>query len=58
MSLNDLFAKELKVVNMGLESFYDDLKKQDVSTIHVQWKPSAGGDKKMSSLLSRLKGSK
>ena len=37
MSLNDLFAKELKVVNMGLESFYDDLKKQDVSAIHVQW---------------------
>ena len=58
MSFNDLFTKELIVVNMGLESFYDDLKKQDVSTIHVQWKPSAGGDKKMSSLLSRLKGSK
>ena len=58
MSLNDLFAKELKVVNMGLESFYDDLKIQDVSAIHVQCKPSAGGDKKMSSLLGRFKGSK
>lgn len=58
MSINDLFTKELKVVNMGLESFYNDLKEQDVSAIHVQWKPSAGGDKKMSSLLSRLKGIK
>lgn len=58
MSVNDLFKKELRVVNMGLESFYDDLKKQDITAIHVQWKPSAGGDKKMSSLLNKLKGSK
>lgn len=56
MSINDLFSKELKVVNIGLESFYNDLKDQNVSAIHVQWKPSAGGDKKMSSLLNRLKG--
>ena len=58
MSVNELFTKELVVINMGLESFYEDLKNQGVSTAHVLWKPAAGGDKKMSSLLGRLKGLK
>ena len=58
MSVNELFKTELKVVNLGLESFYDDLKGQDVPAVHVQWKPVAGGDKKMASLLGKLKSSK
>ena len=58
MSVNELFKTELKVVNLGLESFYDDLKGQKVPAIHVQWKPVAGGDKKMASLLGKLKSSK
>lgn len=53
--VNELFKKELKVVNIGLESFYSDLKKQEVPVIHVNWRPAAGGNKKMASLLSRLK---
>ncbi|MDR1943824.1 MAG: hypothetical protein LBQ19_03285 [Synergistaceae bacterium] len=39
------------VVNFGMESFYDDLKVQDVPVVHVDWRPPlAGGD-----LLSKLK---
>ena len=53
--INELFGKELKVINMGLESFYKDLKKQNVKAIHMNWRPLAGGNKKMASLLSRLK---
>jgi len=53
--VTELFNTELKVINVGLESFYKDLKKQEVSVIHVNWRPSAGGNKKMASLLSRLK---
>ena len=55
MSVNDLFQEELKVVNMGLESFYEDLKGQGVSAIHVQWKPVAGGNPRMAARLKRLK---
>ena len=55
MSVSDLFKQELKVVNMGQESFYTDLRNQKVPTIQVQWKPAAGGDRKMASLLDRLK---
>jgi hypothetical protein len=53
--VNELFKTELKVVNIGLESFYDDLKEQGVPVIHVNWRPTAGGNKKLASLLSRLK---
>lgn len=55
MSVNDLFKEDLKVINMGLESFYHDLVNQEVAAIHVDWKPSAGGNEKMASLLNRLK---
>ena len=58
MSVSDLFKQELKVVNMGLESFYTDLRIQKVPTIQVQWKPAAGGNQKMAALLGRLKSSK
>ncbi|MFA5524471.1 MAG: hypothetical protein WDA24_08935 [Tissierellales bacterium] len=53
--INELFNKEVKVINIGLESFYNDLKKQKVSVTHVNWRPAAGGNKKLASLLSRLK---
>lgn len=55
MSVIDLFKQDLKVINMGLESFYHDLVNQEVAAIHVDWKPSAGGNEKMASLLNRLK---
>ncbi|MGI6157266.1 MAG: fdrA domain protein [Saccharofermentanales bacterium] len=58
MAVKDLFKQDLKIVNMGLESFYDDLKSQDVPAIHVDWKPAAGGNKKMASLLGMLRGTK
>ncbi|WIV11678.1 fdrA domain protein [Proteiniborus sp. MB09-C3] len=54
-NVNKLFKQELKVINIGLESFYNDLKKQEVSAIHVNWRPAAGGNKKLASLLSKLK---
>ena len=54
MSVNDLFNLELKVVNLGLKSFYSDLKSQGVSAVQVNWKPKAGGKKNMLNLLSKI----
>jgi hypothetical protein len=54
MSVNDLFNQELKVVNMGLKSFYNDLKSQDVKVVHLSWKPKAGGKQKMLDLLAKI----
>ncbi len=53
--INELFQQELKIINMGLESFNENLKKQNVKTIQVDWKPPARGNKKMLSLLDKLR---
>lgn len=55
MSIQEFFGKELKVINMGLESFAKDLRDQKIETVQTNWKPPAGGNKKMMSLLSKLK---
>lgn len=56
--VNELFSKDLKVINMGLESFHKDLKSQDVDSIQMNWRPTAGGNIKMMALLERLKAKK
>ena len=53
--VNELFGKKLTVVNFGIESFYRDLVRQDRPAVHVDWKPIAGGDKKIAGYLRKLK---
>jgi FdrA protein len=45
----------LAVVNVGLESFYDSLASQGVPAVHVDWRPPAGGNEKLASILARMK---
>ncbi len=52
-----IFNKELKVINIGIEMFADDLEKQNVDVIHVNWRPPAGGDLDILKLLEKLEGS-
>lgn len=42
------------VVNVGLEVFANDLEGQQVSVVHLDWRPPAGGDADLADLLSRL----
>jgi hypothetical protein len=49
-----LLTEKLKVVNIGISTFADDLRSQDVDVVHVDWKPPAGGDIKMLRLLEKL----
>ncbi len=51
------FNKELKIINIGIEMFADDLERQDVDVIHVDWQPPAGGDLDILKLLEKLEGS-
>ena len=39
----DLFASELEVVNLGLESFAENLRACGAKAVQVRWKPPAGG---------------
>ena len=50
----DLFNKDLKVINVGIEMFAKDLETQNVDVIHVDWRPPAGGDLDILSLLDKL----
>jgi hypothetical protein len=54
--ISELFSKELKVINMGLDSFADNLRKEDVNVLQMDWKPPAGGNQRLISLLEKLDG--
>ena len=41
--IDDLLKSKLSIVNIGLESFADSIKKQGTDVQHVDWKPPAGG---------------
>ncbi len=52
--VNDLFAGELRAVNIGLESFADNLAREGAPVVHVNWRPPAGGDIKALAALDAL----
>ncbi len=49
-----IFGKELKVVNIGVQTFYETIKQQGVEAVHVDWRPPAGGNARMAKLLKKL----
>jgi FdrA protein len=50
----DLFARELRVINCGLEGFAKELALLGIPVIHVEWSPPAGGDPRKAALLAAL----
>jgi len=49
-----LFDRDLKVVNIGIPTFADDLASEGVAVVKVDWKPPAGGDAEMMRILDKL----
>ena len=52
----EVFSRNLKVINIGFKDFYDTLKQQGIEVAHVDWRPPAGGDKKILKILDKLNG--
>jgi hypothetical protein len=52
--VTDLFASELAVVNLGLESFAENLRACGAPALQVRWKPPAGGDARLIDALDRI----
>ena len=50
----NLLREQLKVVNIGISTFADDLQSQNVEVVNVNWKPPAGGDEEMIKLLEKV----
>lgn len=53
-NISSLLKSGVKVINAGMESFYDDLKKQGVSVVQMDWRPPAA-KKDLLSKLHKLK---
>ena len=49
------FKRPLTAINIGLESFYESLVSQGAQALQVEWRPPAGGNEKLGSLLARMK---
>jgi FdrA protein len=46
--------ESLHVINVGLESFADDLGAQGVPVVQMDWRPPAGGNARLAALLAEL----
>ncbi len=47
--------KPVAGINVGLESFAENLVAQGAKAVHVDWKPPAGGNEKLAAILARMK---
>ena len=43
-----------RVINIGLSSFADDLKKQDVQMVNLNWSPPARGNVELANVIAKL----
>ena len=48
-------TQPLAAINVGLESFYESLTSQGAQAVHVEWRPPAGGNERLASLLAKMK---
>ncbi len=49
-----IFNKKIKVLNVGLDSFYQDLIKEGAEALKVDWKPPGGGVPRLLKVLEAL----
>lgn len=49
-----VFAEPLRVINIGIEMFAEDLKLAGVEVVQLDWRPPTGGNLRLATLLARL----
>ena len=54
MSMLRIFTEPLRVINIGVEGFAEDLKAAGVEVVQLDWRPPMGGDARLASLLANL----
>jgi len=52
--IDDLLASQVRIINLGIETFAIELQGLGVPVIHVEWSPPAGGDARKAALLAAL----
>lgn len=53
-SKSKVLDRDIRVINIGIERFSEDLKEAGVPVIQMDWRPPAGGDRKLIELLDSL----
>lgn len=55
MTENPVFFDEpLRVINVGIEMFAEDLKAEGIEVVHLDWRPPTGGNPRLIALLASL----
>ena len=49
-----IFDADLSVINIGIETFADDLRDAGIDVVHVDWRPPCAGDANLAALLAGL----
>jgi len=50
----DLLLNDLKIINIGLRKFAEELEDQGIQMVQIDWTPPAGGDQELIDLLDDL----
>ena len=48
------FTEPLRVINIGIELFAEDLQAEGVQVVHLDWRPPSGGDSRLTAMLAAL----
>jgi hypothetical protein len=56
LETDTLLRSEVRVINIGLQSFARDLQIRKTAAIHVDWSPPVVNDARIADLLSKLGG--
>ncbi len=51
----EVLSSPVVAINVGLETFYDSLTGQGVEAVQLEWRPPAGGNDQLMSILERMK---
>jgi FdrA protein len=54
MNAPKIFTGPLRVINIGIEGFAEDLKSVGVEVVQLDWRPPTGGNARLTSLLAGL----
>lgn len=49
-----VFPEPLRVINIGIAVFAENLRAEGIEVVHVDWRPPTAGDARLAALLARL----
>ncbi len=54
MTSKNILEDQLRVINIGLEVFADELRSENIPVVQMDWRPPTGGNSYLTELLADL----